>query len=113
MTESDLSEIHTNLQMEIENTGGRIDKIFYCTSIDNKHAERKPNPGMAFQAKRELPVIDLSKSLMAGNKLSDMQFGRHGGMYTVYIKTTHPEQTIPHPDIDLSFDSLYELAKAL
>ena len=100
------------MQKEIEEAGGRIDKIYCCTSIETKHTDRKPNPGMAFMAKKEFPSIDLTKSLIAGNKISDMQFGRHAGLYTVYLKTTHPEQALPHPEIDLAFDSLPDLAKA-
>jgi histidinol phosphatase-like enzyme len=50
---------------------------------------------------------------MVGNKPSDMQFGRNAGLYTVFIKTTNPEQPVPHPDIDWAFDSLISFAKAL
>jgi len=68
---------------------------------------------MAMQAARDFPSIDLSRSIMIGNKISDMQFGRNAGTYTVYLKTTHPGQPLPHPDIDLAFDSLIDFAKAL
>jgi histidinol phosphatase-like enzyme len=50
---------------------------------------------------------------MIGNKLSDMKFGRNAGTYTVYLKTTHPEQGLSHADIDLVFNSLIDFAKAL
>jgi D-glycero-alpha-D-manno-heptose 1-phosphate guanylyltransferase len=113
MTEADLASIHQHMQKQIETAGGRIDKIYYCTSTDNKHPERKPNPGMAFRAKRDYPSIDLSKSIIVGNKVSDMLFGRNAGMHTAFVKTTHPELTLPHPDIDLAFDSLSDFAKAL
>lgn len=113
MTENDLREIHYYMTGEIENAGGRIDKIYYCTSTDNKHPDRKPNPGMAFHAKRNFPEIDFSKSVMIGNKLSDMLFGRNAGMYTVFAATTNPDVPFPHPDIDLRFDSLADFAKAL
>ena len=68
---------------------------------------------MALQAAKDFPSIDLSKTIMVGNKPGDMQFGRNAGTYTVYLKTTHPEQPLPHPDIDLAFDSLLDFAKAL
>ena len=113
MPENDLLDIHNYMKEQIEIAGGRIDGIFYCTSPDPKHPERKPNPGMALRAKSEFPEIDFSKSIIAGNKPSDMLFGRNAGMHTVYMKTTHPEQPFPHPDIDLAFNSLNDLAKAL
>ncbi len=113
MTEKDLLDIHTNMLAEIGAAGGRIDKIYYCTSTDNKHICRKPNPGMAFLAKKDFPGIDFSRSIMIGNKPGDMLFGRFAGIRTVFVRTTNPEQTFPHPDIDLVFNSLADFAKAL
>ncbi len=113
MTEADLSSIHHHMQKQIETAGGRIDKIYYCTSADMKDLNRKPNPGMAFQAKKDFPSIDFSKTIMVGNKSSDMLFGRNAGIYTVFVKTTNPDQLLPYPDIDLAFNSLPDFAKAL
>jgi hypothetical protein len=42
-----------------------------------------------------------------------MEFGKNAGMYTVFLRTTHPELPLPHPSIDLAFNSLYDFAKAL
>jgi D-glycero-alpha-D-manno-heptose 1-phosphate guanylyltransferase len=113
ITETDLSSIHQHMLKQIGTAGGRIDKIYYCTSTDNRHPDRKPNPGMAFLAIRDFPSIDLSKTIMVGNKPSDMLFGRNAGVYTVFVKTTNPDQPLPYPDIDLAFDSLVDFAKAL
>lgn len=113
MSEKDLLDIHHRMKLRIEEGGGRIDKIYYCKAADAREFYRKPNPGMALEAKKDFPSIDFSKSVMVGNKPSDMQFGRNAGMYTVFLKTTHPEQPLPHPDIDLAFDSLIDFAKAL
>lgn len=113
MTEDDLLDIQRRMKTRIEEAGGRIDKMYYCIASDPKHFCRKPNPGMALQAVKDFAAIDLSRTIMVGNKMSDMQFGRNSRNYTVYIKTTHPEQALPHPDIDLSFNSLLDFAKAL
>ena len=113
MTEKDLGDIHLNMMNDIEKAGGRVDAIYYCDSLSDDHPYRKPNPGMAFAAKKEFPGIDLHRSVMVGNNLSDMGFGKNAGMYTVYLRTTNPEQPLPHPLIDLSFNSLHDFAKAL
>lgn len=113
MTEETLQAIHKKMVQDIEKAGGRIDGIYYCTAINNDHPLRKPNPGMARQATADFPSIDLSRSIMVGNNLSDMQFGRNAGMHTVFIKSTRPDQTFPHPDIDLIFENLEGFAKAL
>ena len=113
MTESDLQNIHTRMLAAIQQTGGRIDKIYYCTAIDNSDPNRKPNPGMFFQARADFPDIIPGQSIMVGNNISDMEFGRNTGMHTVFVKTTRPGQVIPHPAIDQAFDSLPDFAKAL
>jgi D-glycero-alpha-D-manno-heptose 1-phosphate guanylyltransferase len=113
MTENDLFLIHEYMKEEIEKTGGRIDHIYYCTSKDEFHPDRKPNPGMAFKAAKDIPGIDLSRSIMIGNKPSDMLFGKNAGMYTVFVATTHPSVPFPHPDIDVRFDSLPDFVKSL
>ena len=113
MTENDLNDIHQRMIDEIKKAGGHIDKIYYCTSTDLKHPERKPNPGMALRAKKDFPSIDFSRSIMIGNNSSDMLFARNAGLYTVFVKTTKPDMPLPDPDIDLAFDSLIDFAKAL
>ncbi len=113
MSIEDLNNIHSFMLSSIIKSGGNIDAIFCCTSINEKDINRKPNPGMAFQALEKLPDIDLEKSIMVGNKLSDMEFARNAGMYSVFITTTNPEVQLPHPDIDLAFDSLLDFSKYL
>ena len=110
MTEETLINIQTRMIEELKQAGGRIDRIYYCTATNNDHPNRKPNPGMALQAKKDLPEIDLSKSIMVGNNLSDMEFGRNAGIYTIHLRTTHPEIISPHPLIDLSCTNLLEFA---
>ena len=112
MTVDDLLDIHAKMKTEIENAGGRIDGIYFCTVPDAKHPDRKPNPGMAYHAFNDFPEINFSKSIMVGNNLSDMLFGKNAGMYTIFIATTNPDKPFPHPDIDDSYNSLQEFANA-
>lgn len=113
MSEDDLKEIHRQMVEKIAASGGRIDNIYYCTALTNDDPNRKPHPGMAYQAKRDYPSIDFEKSVMVGNNISDMEFGRNAGMHTVFVKTTNPDQGIPYPAIDFAFPGLPEFAKAL
>ena len=112
MSENDLHSIHQLLVSEVNRTGGRIDHIYYCTDLSNDSPNRKPNPGMAFQAKQDHPAIDFSKSIIVGNRLSDMEFGRNAGMFTVFVATTHPETPYPDSRIDLRLNSLFEFSEA-
>ena len=113
MTASDLEGIHDTLLEGVTAAGGRIDDILVCTEVAATHAHRKPNPGMAALAFARFPHIIPAKTVMVGNKLSDMQFGRWAGVYTVYVKTTHPQQPLPHPLIDAAFNNLPQFATAL
>jgi len=108
----DLEIIHKNMLDEIEDKEGRIDKIYFC--IDMESENRKPNPGMGLQAIRDFPDIDLSKSVMIGNTLSDMQFGRNLGVaINIFLPTTNKDVTIDNDDVDLVYTDLISVAKAL
>ena len=113
MTEADLLDIHNNMVRDLESAGGRIDKIYFCIADDNNDPCRKPNPGMIFEAQKDFPDIDLQRSLIVGNNMSDMEFGRNAGIHTDFVKTTNHEQALPHPAIDLAFNGLPDFAKAL
>jgi len=108
----DLHLIHKNMQEEINNAGGRIDRIYFCTEMESEN--RKPNVGMGLQALKDFPQIDLSKSIMIGNTLSDMKFGRNLGVaMNVFLPTTRKDIPYDHEDIDLVFIDLISVAKAL
>jgi D-glycero-D-manno-heptose 1,7-bisphosphate phosphatase len=111
MTEASLQDIHHHMKAAIEAAGGRIDGIYYCTELDNHHPNRKPQPGMAYLAQQDFPEIEWKQSTMVGNNLSDMEFGRNVGMKTVFLRTTHPNQPLPHPAVDADFDNLLTFAQ--
>lgn len=112
MTVDDLGTIHSNMLQQIEAAEGRIDKTYYCSDLSDDSPHRKPNPGMAHQAKTDFPEIDFDKSIIVGNRMSDMGFGRNAGMHTVFLATTHPETPYPDPMIDLRFNNLFGFAQA-
>ena len=109
----DLHTIHANMEREIEKAGGRIDAIFYCSDLEDNSPYRKPNPGMGLQAVKQFRGIDLTKAIMVGNTISDMEFGRNLGVYTVFLPTTRPEVDLKDKRIDAVCDSLLAFAKAI
>ncbi|SKA31671.1 D-glycero-D-manno-heptose 1,7-bisphosphate phosphatase [Chitinophaga eiseniae] len=111
LTVEGLQEIHTQMLDTIQQAGGRIDKIYFCPDVESNSPCRKPNAGMALRAKNDFPEIDFSKAIMAGNTLSDMQFGRNAGMQTVFIATTLPDTPFPHPLIDKKYPGLLRFAQ--
>lgn len=88
ISEEQLLEIHDYMKSEIEKKGGRIDEIYFAPQLASDNSEmRKPNTGMADKAKSQFSVIDFSKSVMIGDSLTDMEFGKRKGMKTVFINS--------------------------
>lgn len=110
MSSSDLQEIHTYFTEQVLQAGGKVSAIYFAPSLESDHPLRKPNTGMALEAKENFPDIDFSQSVMVGNNLSDMEFGKRMGMRTVFLHTTQPLIPLPHSLIDQQFDSLQSFA---
>lgn len=90
MSHVDLKDVHDHMLEGIKQKGGKIDKIYYCPELAAKNAPcRKPNIGMAEEAKKDFPEIDFSKSLMIGDSDSDIEMGKRCGMKTVLIRSTN------------------------
>ncbi len=113
MTCRKLDEIHDWMMTEIESHGGRIDRIYVCTDTDSVSPGRKPNTGMALQAQADFPEILFSESIMVGNSLSDMKFGRNAGMCTVLVGDKYSEQEKDVSLIDYSFKNLLSFARQI
>ena len=113
MTIEALQDIHDYMKDKVEKTCGRIDDIFYCTSMDDDHPDRKPSPGMAHRAREKYPEIDFSKSIMIGDKSADMQWGKNIGALTVWVNSETYEGTLDPGLVDLTCSSLAEFAHLL
>lgn len=109
MTEDDVRNVHDFMIKEVENQGGKIDKVYFCPQLKSVPDNyRKPSPKMAYLAQNDFPEIDLSKSIMVGDMNSDVEFGKNAGMKTVYVGDNDLSLT---PD-DM-FDTLYDFAKVI
>lgn len=99
----DLELIHKNMLYEVYYLGGRIDKVYFSPYLSSaNHPTRKPGIGMAIAAKKDFPEIDFTKSIIVGDSMSDMEFGRNAGMKTVFIS----EEKKINEKIDFNFPSL-------
>ena len=105
MTEEQLAAIHTYLKLQIP----EIEHIYHSPYLsDENHIMRKPNIGMALAAKKDFPEIDFQKSVMLGDSLSDMEFGKNAGMKTVFISDKENSALA-----DMVFPSLFDFAHSL
>jgi D-glycero-D-manno-heptose 1,7-bisphosphate phosphatase len=86
LTHESLEHVHEQMMDVLLYHGGRIDEIYYCPfTQDLDPLCRKPNPGMALEAKRDFPDIDFSRCVMVGDSDSDMAFGNNLGMRTILV----------------------------
>jgi D-glycero-D-manno-heptose 1,7-bisphosphate phosphatase len=98
MTEKQLKEVHRQLLKTVDLLDGRIDKIYHCPDKpDAKSPNRKPETGMALQAKADFPEIDFSKSVIVGDSNSDMDFGKRLGMTRVFIEGKEEDPSVFEP----------------
>lgn len=111
MTLKQLKAIHDFMLCEISSYGGRVDNIYICTDVDADSVNRKPNIGMALQAKQDFPEIDFSKSMMAGDSISDMQFAEKAGIPAVLIGNKYKPEEIAHLAIWKHYPDLLTFAK--
>lgn len=101
MTERNLSEIHAYCDELLKKANAHIDRYYFAPGLAAEtNVLRKPNGGMAEQAKADFPEIDFSKSVMVGDSNSDIEFGKLLGMKTVFIGEGK------HENADFTFEKL-------
>ncbi|HHN47526.1 MAG TPA: HAD-IIIA family hydrolase [Bacteroidales bacterium] len=90
MTAEDLEKVDQKMHSLIAEAGGRLDAVFYAPMLaKERHIMRKPRIGMALAARKKFPEIQFKMSMIAGDSLSDMQFGKCLGMKTVLISESN------------------------
>lgn len=87
-----VEEVHRYMVRHLSEIGIHLDKVYFCPHLDGAGCQcRKPEIGMALQAKEDFPDIDFSRSVMIGDSYTDMLFGKRSGMKTVFIGTPPQE----------------------
>lgn len=113
MTAEDLGAVHARMLSIVRAAGGRIDGVYHCPHLSGAACGcRKPNTGMAEQAKADFPDIEFTEAWIVGDSASDLLFGQRLGMRTVLIEGKEEEKDLLaalHPDF--VFASLLEFAR--
>ena len=106
--------MHRKMQQEL-----MLDAIKVCYHAQSEGCScRKPKPGMLLEAAREFE-IDLTQSIMVGDRLGDMVAGKAAGCRTIFIDYQYAEtQALPseqsQADVaDLIVSTLDEAAKGI
>lgn len=89
-----VDEINANMLAEIERHGGRVQTVAYCPHRPDEACScRKPQPGLLLQLARQYGV-DLTKSVLVGDALSDLDAGQAAGCRTIMVRTGRGEEQI-------------------
>jgi D-glycero-D-manno-heptose 1,7-bisphosphate phosphatase len=119
-TAAAVDEIHTQLQALLAKSGAKIDGFYFCPHDKGQCNCRKPLSGLFEQAQAQFPEIEPAASLIVGDSLSDIEFGRNLGMKTIFIQgdASHREYQKPGASkaaslADLRFPSLPEAVNYL
>ena len=86
-TEDDFRILSDWMLKEFSKNGVMIDKVYHCPhhpDISGECSCRKPNPGMLLSAKNDFN-IDLSKSIIIGDKEKDVEAGLNAGLSETYL----------------------------
>jgi D-glycero-D-manno-heptose 1,7-bisphosphate phosphatase len=115
LSHDDLKAIHDQMMEYILYHGGKVDEIYYCPfKADLDPLCRKPNPGMALQAKKDFPEIDFAKCVMIGDSDSDIVFGNNLGMKTILVGNKSDNYFLHANSVpDCKLDSLVDVATYL
>jgi len=91
-TPSLLDAITERMHSDLAKAGAKLDAVYYCLHhpqavLEKYRSEcecRKPKPGLLIKASRELD-IDLARSYMIGDGLSDIEAGCQAGCTTILL----------------------------
>lgn len=93
-SEETLDAIHKKMRADLSEAGTRIDGVYHCPHHPSEGCScRKPAPGMILQAASEL-ALDLGRSVMVGDSMSDVRAGQVAGCRTVLIRGDPPGDTL-------------------
>ena len=93
-TESDLADIHTHMVEAIKKAGGRIDGIYYCTSLTEEDIRRKPGRGLFDDILLDCSNVDPSKILMVGDGDVDEEFAKNCGIAFCRVDSLKKEKGV-------------------
>ena len=109
-TLADLQAVHARFEDLLRVAGVTLAGLYFCPHAPSEPCDcRKPEPGLALLASRELG-LELSQAVMVGDKESDLELGRRIG--ASYVAQIAAKGQAPMP-ADGCFSTLEELAKAL
>ncbi len=115
LSEAGLEDVHAVMDAQLAAKGAKVDGLYFCplapTQKDQRMIEdpmRKPGPGMLLKAAEDHD-LDLARSWMVGDSLSDVLAGRNAGCRSLVVRTGYGHKV--ETDFDAEAESLAEAAE--
>ena len=90
MSNADLKTLHARMKEKIEQSGGRINKIYYCPHLEESDCPcRKPKPGMIEYALLDFPEIVIEDSYLIGDSDSDIEAGKRMNLSAIKVNNEY------------------------
>ena len=113
LREAFVGETLAFIQARLSAVGQRLDGHYFCPHDPHAPLEayrracdcRKPRPGMVHRAVRELD-LDLGRSVVVGDKWSDVALARHTGMRGLLVRTGYGATQAAAPREGLAADAV-------
>jgi D-glycero-D-manno-heptose 1,7-bisphosphate phosphatase len=132
LSEADMHRVQREVERQLAaadvgGAGAALEAAYFCTVAPPKdaddapdrrtrvdHADRKPGPGMLLRAARE-HGLDLARSWMVGDMLSDILAGKNAGVRgTIHVRTGHgASQPEASKSADFVADNLLDAARII
>ena len=116
-SEENMALFNQGVRETLDRDGAHIDAMYYCPHHPDAKIEkyrldcdcRKPKPGMLIKAQHELN-IDLKRSFMIGDKLTDIEAGRNARCKTIMVRTGYGAEELESNEIECDYvaDDLYD-----
>lgn len=89
MTIEDFEAVQKKMQMDLDEIGAYIDKVYYCPHGWDSNCDcRKPKPGMLYQAQRDFS-INLTECVMIGDDERDIVTAHNAGMKGILVSDSY------------------------
>lgn len=110
---NNLYEIHRRIRATLCSEGIDILGFYYAPYMtDSNHPMRKPNTGMLEAAAKDFK-LDLRKSWMAGDKMTDVEAGHRAGCRSILLGQIDPPETSHYTPPEVHTDTLLEAAEII
>ena len=114
-TEEDTISFNQSMKQKLMEHDAHIDAIYYCPHHPDAKIEkykidcdcRKPKPGMLKDAEKDFN-IDLRRSFIIGDRLSDIDAGKCVGCKTIMVLTGYGKKKKKNNRIDYIAQNLYD-----